>query len=248
MHERESVFFYTLHKCASTLFSDYVLKNLGGLRYVDYASKLYNGEIVEKVTFERRGHVYGPIRVSANPLDPEYVRLVRPAAQVEFVRDRIAIFLVRDPRDVLVSSYYSFGYTHGFSPVGALQALQRKGRDDIQRRTIDAYVIESAKRKLSHYQAIDSLAQVCIRGTVLTYEDMIVNWAKFARSLTKFVDIEQTVLDQIYARSRPRATEDETSHRRSGRVGGFRSKLRVSTVEELNRIFAPVLTRYNYLP
>src|SRR3954467_281701 len=39
----ESVYFYTLHKCASGLFSDYVLKNARGLRLIDYADQFYNG-------------------------------------------------------------------------------------------------------------------------------------------------------------------------------------------------------------
>jgi hypothetical protein len=34
---RESIYFLTLHKCASTLFSDFILKNIIGLRHIDYA-------------------------------------------------------------------------------------------------------------------------------------------------------------------------------------------------------------------
>ena len=32
----ESVYFYTLQRCASSLFRDYVLKNVSGLRLIDY--------------------------------------------------------------------------------------------------------------------------------------------------------------------------------------------------------------------
>jgi len=61
------VYFYTPHKCASGLFSDYLLKNVKGLRLVDYSDHFYNGVPVDDPTFEERGFVYGPIRLSTGP-------------------------------------------------------------------------------------------------------------------------------------------------------------------------------------
>ena len=63
----ESVFFYTFHKCASSLFSGYVLRNIEGLRNIDYASRLYQGREPKSIKFEKYGYIYGPIRLSANP-------------------------------------------------------------------------------------------------------------------------------------------------------------------------------------
>src|SRR5438132_10534005 len=116
----ESVYFYTLHKCASGLFSDYVLKNVRRLRLIDYEDRFYKGEPV-CVTFKEKGFIYGPIRVSNGPQSTIYSKLVEPASRTDFVRDKIAIFLIRDPRDILVSSYYSFGYTHEFSTVKEIE-------------------------------------------------------------------------------------------------------------------------------
>ncbi len=44
MNSYESVYFYTFHKCASSLFSNYVLRNIKGLVHVDYAVQISSGK------------------------------------------------------------------------------------------------------------------------------------------------------------------------------------------------------------
>jgi len=244
----ESVYFYTFHRCGSCLFNGYVLKNVRGLRLMDYEDRFYNGDPVECVRFEEKGFIYGPIRLSYRPVSPIYSRFVEPASRSDFIRDKTAIFLIRDPRDILVSSYYSFGYTHGFSTVKEIEKRQRQLRELIRRKTVDAYALEAANATLNHFHTVDRLAQACRRGIVLKYEDMIANWEKFSSGLTRYLDFDETVLHQICEQSRPLEREDLTSHRRSGRPGAYREKLSASTVEALNVIFAPVLTRFHYDP
>jgi len=242
----ESVYFYTLHKCASSLFSDYVLKNVRHLRLIDYEDRFYNGDPVECVTFKEKGFIYGPIRLSTDPPSAIYARFIEPASRTDFIRDKIAIFLIRDPRDIVVSSYYSFGYTHGFSTVKDLIEQQRQLREVIRRKTIDPFVLEAANATLNHFNTLDRLAHACSRGIILKYEDMIDNWEKFAAGLTKYLDISRKVLRQIYQRSRPRQNEEQASHRRCGKPGGYVDKLPRSTIEVLNITFAPILTRFDY--
>jgi hypothetical protein len=198
------------------------------------------------VTFKEKGFIYGPIRLSTDPLLAIYTRFVEPASRTDFIRDKIAIFLIRDPRDILVSSYYSFGYTHGFSTVKELEEQQRQAQELIRRKTIDAFALEVATAILNHFHTIDRLSQACNRGIVLKYEDMIDNWEKFSSGLTKYLDIGQKTLRHTYEQTRPLENESEMGHRRSGRPGAHRDKLLASTVEALNIIFAPVLTRFHY--
>jgi hypothetical protein len=244
----ESVYFYTLHRCASSLFSSYVLRNVRGLHLIDYEDRLYNGDPVECVTFEEKGFVYGPIRLSYRPLSSIYRRFVEPASRSDFIRDKTAIFLIRDPRDILVSSYYSFGYSHGFSAVKEIEEEQRQLRELILRQTVDAYALEAADATVNHFHAIDRLAQACRRGVVLKYEDMILDWEKFSSGLTRYLDFDETVLHQICEQSKPMERENLASHRRSGRPGAYRDKLSTSTVEALNAICASVFTRFHYDP
>jgi len=242
----ESVYFYTFHKCASSLSSRYVLKNVEGLRHVDYASQIYCGKRVKKVVFHKKGYVYGPIRLSAPPVSEEYKMLVKRASAYEFIRDRIGIFLLRDPRDIIVSSYYSFGYTHGFSPVAEIRESQEKRRNVIQSKTIDQYALESATGALCNFDRLHRLSKACNRGVVLKYEDMIENWDVFAEDLTKYIDIKPAVLGEIFEKSRPPVEEKKDSHRRSGRPSGFRDKLKPGTVASLNWTFKRVLEQCHY--
>jgi hypothetical protein len=242
----ESVYFYTFHKCASTLFSRYILKNIEDLRHVDYAEQIYSGRNIP-ITFKEKGCVYGPIRLSAQQR-AVYETLVHPTSRREFVRDKIAIFMVRDPRDILVSAYHSFGYSHSFSPVQEIRERQAQLRMELQSKTIDEYALERAARVRANFETLDTLRQACERCVVLRYEDMINEWQLFVSDLTKYINIKPAVLAQIYEKSRPREKEDKSSHRRSGQVGDFSGKLKTETIITLNGVFAAVLKRFQYDP
>jgi len=241
----ESVYFFTFHKCASGLFSSYLLKNIEGLRHLDYAKQIYIGETIDNIIFEKNGFVYGPIRLTKE--HPQtYKVLIEPASDIDFIRNKIALFLVRDPRDILVSAYYSFGWTHKNSPVKELSEKQDERKLEIQNKTIDEFALEFAQRWLNGFQILDRLVKVCERGVVLKYEDMIYSWESFANDLTQYVDIKPTVLTKIYEKSRPRENEDKSSHRRSGKMGQFRAELKGETIKSLNTTFETVLKRFQY--
>lgn len=243
---RESVYFYTFHKCASSLFSGYVLGRVEGLRQVDYAYRIYVGKMSGNPVFNERGYIYGPLRLSLRPTSPEYTRLVKDVTDAEFIKNRIAVFLIRDPRDILVSAYYSFGYTHGLSPVKEIQAMQLEIREQIQNTTIDQYCLQSAPRINSAFETLNGLSQACNRSIVLKYEDMINDWDTFSAGLTRYLDIREDVLARIYEQSRPMKKTDTTSHRRDGKPGGFRDQLQKETIDSLNDTFRNVLETRQY--
>jgi hypothetical protein len=242
----DSVYFYTFHKCASVLFANYVLKNIVGLRHIDYANQIYQGKNAGKITFEKKGFVYGPIRLSTRSASTELEKLVGFASSIDFIQDKTAIFMIRDPRDILVSSYYSLGWSHQFSPVKEIRESQEQLRVKIQARTIDEYAAETTQRISDDFETVYNLSRACKRGVVIKYEDMVDDWDGFVKGLTKYIDIKPVVLAQIYKRSRPREHEDLTSHRRSGRTRGFEDKLKTETLESLNTTFKSVLERFQY--
>jgi hypothetical protein len=73
-----------------------------------------------------------------------------------------------------------------------------------------------------------------------------VYWEKFYSGLSQYLDIGRKTLRHTYKQSRPLENESETGLRRSGTPRAYRDKLFASTVETLNIVFAPVLTRFNY--
>jgi hypothetical protein len=243
---RESVFFYTFHKCASTLFSSYVLPNVAGLRHVDYNAQAAAGTLAHEPTVEAQGFVYGPIRLSTRGDLPNYEAFRRRVGEPAFVRDRIAVCLVRDPRDLVISAYYSFGFSHVLSGIPEVRARQEARRARISAQTIDEFALEDAPRWTKAFDAMSVVLDACPRSVLLRYEDMVGAWPVFERDLTKYLSFSPSALREIYDRSRPRAKEDAGAHKRSGKSGGFRDKLRPETVAELDRVFAPILARYRF--
>jgi hypothetical protein len=242
----DSVYFYTFHKCASSLFSGYVLKNVDGLENVNYAREIYSGDRPVDISFEKRGKIYGPIRLSADKQSPVYHSLVARTARRRFVWGKRAVFMIRDPRDVLVSQYYSFGFSHGLSKSKPIRERQLELRSEIQRMSLDEYAIKNAEEVRSNFRRLRVLYRWSGRGVIIRYEDMINDWQRFSSGLTSNLAISAETLDEIYRRSRPLETENRHAHRRSGRTGTFQEKLETSTVLKLNRVLKPVLDYFGY--
>jgi hypothetical protein len=246
-NSRDTVYFYTFHRCSSHFFSKYVLKNITDLHNIDYAKIIYRGKNIDNIVFEDKGIIYGPIRLSAPPTSKEYTYLVQPLSDLCFIQNKIAIFLIRDPRDIVVSSYYSFAHTHGLSPDNAIRKKQKQHRKKLQLQTIDEYVLESAPIVHSHFVMLENISNACGQSVIIKYEDMIDNWEYFISGFTKFINIKQTILAEIYKQSRPLENEDNKSHRRSGKPNAFKDKLKIETVNSLNVTFKDTLEKYNYI-
>lgn len=224
------------------------MKNIDRLHHIDYAQQIYSGHIKskEELTFQKRGFIYGPIRISADQTGSVGKMLVKPTTEHSFVQDKIAIFFVRDPRDILVSSYYSFGFTHGLSRVDELRELQEAERKIIRNQTLDEYVLQSVNRQIDLFNILHNMSTACERSLILRYEDMIDDFDTFTGQLMKYISLRDDVVREIYQKSRPNQREDMNSHRRSGQVQGFRCNLKEETIEALNRKLARTLALFGY--
>ena len=275
MSERESVFFYTFHKCASSLFAGFVLPRVDGLTSVNYAAQIFRGEIDEssareRIMFHPSGQLYGPLRLSANPSSRARALLIDHCATEDFVRERIAVFLVRDPRDILVSAYYSFGFTHPWSPDPVIRAQQEIRRAAISAQTIDEYACANAPLLAQQFALAGRLRHACSRSVLLRYEDMIHDWPVFEealqrhlrlapsafrggtrirqwlRALQRHLRLAPSALMEMRARITPRQTEDTSAHQRSGATGSHARKLTPETVQVLDGIFEGALSDLGY--
>lgn len=242
----ESVYFLTFHKCASSLFSGYVLKNIEDLRSVDYSAMIYRNKAVKRLVFRKKGCVYGPIRLSADRRNEVYRRLVEPLMQTQYLHDKKSILLVRDPRDILVSAYYSFGFTHPLSKNKEIRESQLSDREVIQKLSLDEDVLRNAPILRDQFEAAYRLHQSCPQNRLLRYEDLIHNFSHFAEAFTEFCPVRSDVLEKIYRETRPQQKEEADSHRRSGLVGGYKEKLHADTTEQLNLILNDVLVKFSY--
>lgn len=159
------------------------------------------------------------------------------------------IFHVRDPRDILVSQYFSYGWRH--TEQGFTDGVQRY-RDFVRENSIDDYVlnhksvVEPLKRRLS--QLISRNADDLNR--VVRYEQMVLDFPTYLDQVIKVLEfrIPAIVRLRFAYRFRNEFKPDRTSngHKRSVLPGDHTRKLQPKTIEALNEIFADELRALNY--
>lgn len=256
---RPSILFFTTHKCASTFVSKLLsaLEAESDLRHFDYAGGAYSlgdeietGDVehtdIERVIearhamlFHPTGEIYGPLR-----------RPVDFPGRAECTQ----IFFLRDPRDVLVSAYYSFGFSHGEPPNAKMRALFLAERARIREEGIDRFALRMAESWLA--PALRSYAAYRDEGRdthYLTYDDYKDDPAAFISTLCELLDITvpQAMIDRLAEQARPiqSGTGPETAvatHKRSGRSGQFMTELSGQTLAALDEILGDGLDAWEF--
>jgi len=241
------VFFITLHKCASTLFADHILPQSQNYLHCDYASKIFNNLPYDlPLDFSQKNMIYGPIRVHTDFTSSVPRHVVLPLLQPELYKTMHAIFLVRDPRDVLVSRYYSLLNTHVKGKTPESQKTISYLKDSTSALSIDEYVLSESHMIEQCYRIIIFLYQNCKQATLLKYEDMIHDFEVFYSQLDSVLCLPQTLKQEIYEQSRPQIKETPVNHKRSGKTEGYKEKLQHRTIECLNQIYSRVLPALGY--
>ena len=83
----DSVYFYTFHKCASTLFAKHVLKNVRNLKHFDHAAQIFRGlaNTEALLAHQKKGFINDPIRISLDNNGSVHERVVIPCAQTQIL-------------------------------------------------------------------------------------------------------------------------------------------------------------------
>lgn len=244
---KESIFFFTLHKSASTLFSKFLFPNLKGRIHIDYAKILYDKpeNWKTKLSFKKNGALYGPIRVSSHP-GLEKKKLVNPTIEKEFLSTKKSIIFTRDPRDIIVSEYYSFGYNHPLNPNEEKRNWQIKLRKKIQSQTIDEYARENCDHIRKSFEILITVQKESKKSSILRYEDMVNDFSKFSDELNLTLHFSQDIYSKLYQLTRPLNKIDENSHKRSGKPGDYQKEFKEETIQYLNKNLRKVLDHFNY--
>jgi len=165
------------------------------------------------------------------------------------LKDKKCVLLVRDPRDALVSQYYSVGGKHVSHrlPTKNAEAFLEKVRNT-EELDIDEYVLRLAKshlNKLVSYKNNLNFSNVLLRR----YEDIYFDKRTFVSDIfTHFgMAVAPATLDAVAQSNDVRPTdEDPARHIRRGLPGDHRNKLKPSTIQGLNDIFSATCLWYGY--
>ncbi len=241
-------FAFGLYKAGSTMLFDALQRLLANsnVRYLDLNQCFRRADIVLEQSevddkskqligayLDRPGIVYGGWR----EFPTNYVLPLRP--------DSRTCLLVRDPRDILTSHYFSLKYSHTTEgPGGIIISRARKNREG---EDIDTFALRMAPPVVRYFRDYRALAST--RLHMRRYEDIIFDKERYLRELCEHLELEVAasriakVVQTIDIR--PDA-EDIFAHVRQVTPGDHANKLKPETIEQLNVILRDALSEYNY--
>ena len=246
--DRESVIIFTTKRCASTFLGKIIpMLNERALKLIHLDYEKYRWYILNKSKADllfkeeasdiarKKGFLYAPLR--------EYV-------EFPCLCEYRILLILRDPRDLLTSDYYSRAYSHGLPGHPARRREYKAERLRVRELTIDQYAVEFAPVYKKIYSDYCKFVLPNSNVTLLRYEDFADNlnqWlAKLEEGLRIMLDDETKESIAILKGDGKEIVEDPTQHVRKGKPGDHRSKLRLETIDHLNSIFEHELKALGY--
>lgn len=245
--DKRILFILGIRKSGSSIFNSICadLAKVNGYRYVDVAGKLFAAGVIERIwgpdpeieTLLRPGNLYGGFR----SLPPAL------AASPVFKSARKAV-LVRDPRDVLVSEYFSNAYSHTLPTEGQGKDRFAMEREKARSAELNDYVrgrIKDIKRTSAPFLALKDDANTAI----FRYEDVIFHKDVLIRGVCRFFGwtASDELIRQIlsWADVRP-DVERPTEFIRRVTPGDYKEKLLPDVSAEISHELTDFMTAYGY--
>jgi hypothetical protein len=242
-----SVLFFTTAKCASR-FIPQAMRLVNSkhmkLRQVNVARYMYirYADDIDTRLSEARDRLFRPTGFLYAPL-----RAYVPVRDLDRYR---VILMLRDPRDVIVSLYYSMAFSHP-APLNA----ERRARFVANReRVVSLSVNEYAREMLEGAKSVYSTYCDNLLGrenvTFLRFEEMITDFDGWAHRLGRGLGVqlsgpERKELRRIAKIDVPK-TGDVHQHIRQSTPGEYRDKLDEETIARLDSALAPILGALGY--
>ena len=162
---------------------------------------------------------------------------------------RKSVLLIRDPRDALVSQYFSMGgkyFSHALPTKNADRILHKAQKTE--HLDVDSYVTRAAPvllAKLKSYVSNLNLDSTLIRR----YEDIYFDKHAFLREIFDYFEISvpKGILDRVATQCDVRPEKENAGkHIRKGLPGDHREKLQPRTISDLNGIFGETCRSFGY--
>lgn len=240
-----------LRKSGSTLLNRIMtmVSKRTGLHTIDLAHTFFNNGLkmndwqdTDLSSVIKRGNMYLGFRGLPNSL-----------GKLEVFRDARKVFMFRDPRDALVSQYFSDAYSHSL-PSAKTESAEAGVKEFMAKREralamdINDYVIKQAPSMDRTFMAYAE-----VLGSELTlplrYEEYIFTKKRMMRKILKHFDLEMNnagiesilaVVDIVPE------SEDAKKFVRNVVPGDHRRKLKPETIAKLDRLLQASLTRFDY--
>lgn len=236
-----------VRKSGSSVLNSMVqaMAELNGLTFIDVAGKLFEAGIpvVQWQSDEALAAIIAPGNVYGGFRNAPKAFYGAPA----FRKGR-KVLMVRDPRDALVSEYFSNAYSHSIPKEGDGREGMLALRETALQKSIDDYVLDMArslKRVLREYMNIAREGNC----RLFRYEDVILEKGVLIDEICRHFDWTlkpgQRAAILGWADVLP-SEERPTAFIRRVTPGDHREKLSPKVIERLDVIFADEMTHYGY--
>lgn len=246
------IVFMGVRKSGSTIFFKLVqaICKAGGRTPVDVANKFFNQDIpanawrnLDAVTsILAPGNIYSGFRASPNAFvkSPHW-------------KDAVKVFLVRDPRDALVSQYFSTAFTHSLpsaevAVAGGIRETLGAKREMAQAMSVEDYVMQNLRGFVNTYRDYNKL----LDGHAVQlyrYEDVIFKKREWIHDIAAKIGVQLSgeAVEEIlsWADVRP-STEDPKQFVRKVTPGDYKEKISSAGIAQMNKELAPVVRQYGY--
>lgn len=241
-----SVLVFALPKSGSTLL-DRMMREASaeaGLTYVSIMEEFFRLGIPDNrfpastsEIFLDHGYCYGGFRYFPRRFDIPILGSVKK------------VLLVRDPRDMLVSHYFSMRTSHPDRGQALKTSVAKMPmRDLAQELEIDDYVMKAAsgfKTFLGDYQKVCAEHDV----KIYRYEDVVYDKAGWLTEICSYLGwkvTDSTIRKIVAKHDHIPKEENESQHIRQVHPGNYKVKLKPETIAELTRQFAEPMRTFGY--
>ena len=245
----KSFFIFSLHKAGSVLINKIILDlcNLSKIQNLNIPQELFIKGIEFRnmnkewdCIFKNSGYAYSGFR--------EFLPYESNLNFSEFKN----ILLIRDPRDMLVSLYFSTLKTHplpGTEASNTLKKSMEKKRHELSLTSIDTFALNNVNRYKKMFKIYEQkLPESSTR--IYKYEDVVFKKREWINDMISYLslrNIETEDIDKILQKHDiiP-SQENQNSHIRQVKPGNHKNKLQPETIKLLNEAFEEILIKYNY--
>ena len=230
--QKKSVCVFTTHKAASSGINRLIRKLIReNYNLIDYADAIFHEnrrlniqdyeEFLSQhsdALFLEYGEIYSPLR--------------RPFVQKSVGR---AIFVLRDPRDVLISEFYSYRDSH--SPPTSKNKLQKFNERQalLNNMTLDSYVLDRATELNALLDEYSQIKSQMNDSVILYYNEFRNNKVDFAKKLAAFLNLQNSA-EYITKCCKDPIVFRKSNHLRDGSNSQY-LQLQTATQKKLNDIF-----------
>jgi hypothetical protein len=237
MQDSNAVFF-CFHKSASMFI----------YRYAEHLSHLTLKKLYSINNSPPNHHEY-------KASQPQSILAPERCAPNNYNEHEMYIVHARNPLDILISQYYSYGYTHPEPSEENEKKIFLKNRQKIQTQTVEEYVTAKetiSDLKIKYEKLHDWLKVHESKANILLsrYEDMFYHYEKWNKTICTFLklnrDVELKLFQKFYKqfKHKPHDNADVIAgtikpHRRCGHSNQYISELSERAIKNLKEHFEP---------